>query len=36
MKSAVTQDRPETLLRYLLEGTSSETGQEFLQALVRA
>jgi PAS domain S-box-containing protein len=36
MKSTVTQDRPEALIRYLLEGTSSETGQEFLQALVRS
>jgi PAS domain S-box-containing protein len=27
---------PEELIRYLLEGTSSETGQEFFRALVRA
>jgi len=30
------QGRPEALIRYLLEGTSSETGQEFFQALVRS
>lgn len=30
------QSRPEALLRYLLEGTSSHTGQEFLRALVRS
>jgi PAS domain S-box-containing protein len=36
MKSTVVQDRSEALIRHLLEGTSSETGQEFLQALVRS
>jgi PAS domain S-box-containing protein len=30
------QSRPEALLRYLLEGTSSETGQGFFRALVRS
>ena len=30
------QSRPEALIRYLLEGTSSHTGQEFLRALVRS
>jgi PAS domain S-box-containing protein len=28
--------RPETLIRHLLEGTSSKTGREFLHALVRS
>ena len=28
--------RPEALIRYLAEGTASQTGQEFLQALVRS
>jgi PAS domain S-box-containing protein len=36
MRSAAVQDRSEALIRHLLEGTSSETGQEFLQALVRS
>src|SRR5215467_5242229 len=36
MSSSVVQDRSEALIRYLLEGTSSETGQAFLQALVRS
>jgi hypothetical protein len=27
---------PETLIRHLLEGTSSQTGEEFFQALVRS
>jgi PAS domain S-box-containing protein len=30
------QNRPEALIRYLLEGTSSQTGQAFLRALVRS
>jgi PAS domain S-box-containing protein len=30
------QNRPEALIRYLLEGTSSQTGQGFLRALVRS
>ena len=30
------QSRPEALIRYLLEGTSSKTGQEFFRALVRS
>jgi PAS domain S-box-containing protein len=36
MSTAAVQSRPETLLRYLLEGTSSKTGEEFLRALVRS
>jgi len=28
--------RPEALIRYLAEGTASQTGQEFVQALVRS
>jgi len=36
MSSTAIQGRPEALIRYLLEGTSSETGQEFFQALVRS
>ena len=36
MSSAAAQSRSETLIRYLLEGTSSKTGQDFLQALVRS
>ena len=36
MHSAVVQGRPESLIRYLLEGTSSKTGVEFLQALVHS
>src|SRR6266849_5001686 len=36
MSSTAIPGRPEALIRYLLEGTSSETGQEFFQALVRS
>jgi PAS domain S-box-containing protein len=36
MSSAAAQGRTEALIRYLLEGTSSQTGQEFLRALVRS
>jgi PAS domain S-box-containing protein len=36
MSSVAVQTQPGTLLRHLLEGTSSQTGQEFLQALVRS
>lgn len=36
MSTTVGLSRSEALLHYLLEGTSSETGQEFLQALVRS
>ena len=36
MSSTALQHRSESLIRYLLEGTSSQTGQEFLQALVRS
>jgi PAS domain S-box-containing protein len=36
MSSTAQQHRSESLIRYLLEGTSSQTGQEFLQALVRS
>jgi len=36
MSSATVQSRPEALMRYLLEGTSSQTGQEFFRALVRS
>jgi PAS domain S-box-containing protein len=36
MSSAAVQSRPEALIRYLLEGTSSQTGQEFFRALVRS
>jgi PAS domain S-box-containing protein len=36
MSSSAVQIRSESLIRYLLEGTSSQTGQEFLQALVRS
>ncbi|HWZ99107.1 MAG TPA: sigma 54-interacting transcriptional regulator [Candidatus Dormibacteraeota bacterium] len=36
MRSASVQLQPESLLRHLLEGTSSKTGEEFFQALVRA
>ena len=32
----VVRSRPDGLLRYLLEGTSSKVGREFLQALVRS
>jgi hypothetical protein len=34
--TAAAELRTEALIRYLLEGTSSETGQEFLRALVRS
>jgi PAS domain S-box-containing protein len=34
--SAAVQGRSEALIRHLYEGTSSHTGQEFLQALVRS
>src|SRR5215475_3513781 len=36
MSSTGLQARPETLIRHLLEGTSSKTGEEFFVALVRA
>ena len=36
MMTTSVQSRPEALIRYLLEGTSSHTGQEFLRALVRS
>src|SRR5882762_44946 len=36
MSSAAAQSRPEALIRYLLEGTSSQTGQEFFRALVHS
>jgi len=36
MSSAAVQSRPEALIRYLLEGTSSQTGQEFFRALVHS
>jgi PAS domain S-box-containing protein len=36
MSIASLRSRPEELIRYLLEGTSSETGQEFFRALVRS
>src|SRR5689334_376441 len=36
MSSTATQSRPESLIRCLLEGTSSQTGQEFFRALVRS
>jgi len=36
MRSAAVQSRPEALIRYLLEGTSSQTGQEFFRALVHS
>src|SRR6266404_4655305 len=36
MSSTGLQTQPETLIRHLLEGTSSQTGEEFFQALVRA
>jgi PAS domain S-box-containing protein len=36
MSTTGLRNRPEELIRYLLEGTSSKTGHEFLQALVRA
>src|SRR5438270_483814 len=34
--AAVRSERGQDLIRHLLEGTASETGQEFLQALVRS
>jgi len=36
MSSTGLQARPDTLIRHLLEGTSSKTGEEFFFALVRA
>jgi len=36
MMTTSVQNRPEALIRYLLEGTSSQTGQAFLRALVRS
>src|SRR6476661_10847240 len=36
MSSTAVQTRSESLIRYLLEGTSSQTGHEFLKALVRS
>ena len=36
MSSTALQGRSEALIRCLLEGTSSQTGQEFLHALVRS
>src|SRR5262244_1417776 len=36
MSSTGLKTQPETLIRHLLEGTSSQTGEEFFQALVRA
>ena len=36
MSATGLQTQPETLIRHLLEGTSSQTGEEFFQALVRA
>jgi hypothetical protein len=36
MSTAGLQVRPEALIRHLLEGTSSQTGEEFFLALVRA
>ena len=36
MKTAAAQQRTESLIRYLLEGTSSQTGQEFFRALVHS
>ncbi len=36
MMTTSVQSRPEALIRYLLEGTSSQTGQEFFRALVRS
>jgi len=36
MSTSSVQVRPEALIRYLAEGTASQTGQEFLQALVRS
>jgi PAS domain S-box-containing protein len=36
MSMTTLQSRPEELIRYLLEGTSSKTGQDFFRALVRS
>jgi formate hydrogenlyase transcriptional activator len=36
MQSVAAPSRTEQLIRHLLEGTSSETGQDFLRALVRS
>jgi PAS domain S-box-containing protein len=36
MSISTLRSRPEELIRYLLEGTSSETGQEFFRALVHS
>jgi len=36
MDNITLRSRPEELIRYLLAGTSSETGQEFFRALVRS
>ena len=36
MQSVAAQSRAEQLIRHLLEGTASETGQDFLRALVRS
>jgi PAS domain S-box-containing protein len=36
MSTTTVHVRPEALIRYLAEGTASQTGQEFLQALVRS
>jgi PAS domain S-box-containing protein len=36
MSITTLRNKPEELIRYLLEGTSSKTGQEFFQALVRS
>ncbi len=36
MHGTAVSTQPEALIRYLLEGTSSKTGEEFLQALVRS
>src|SRR5215813_12554893 len=36
MSTAAVQAQPETLIRHLLEGTSSKIGEEFFEALVHA
>jgi formate hydrogenlyase transcriptional activator len=36
MSATALRSHPEELIRYLLEGTSSKTGQEFFRALVRS
>ena len=36
MSIAAVQSQPETLIRHLLEGTSSKIGEEFFQALVHS